>query len=73
MIDSQIYTRKDNHSRNLLTAEDAARILCIGVSTVYLLLQRGELTPVRIGRSVRVRPEDLEKFIESKTGTPGPE
>jgi excisionase family DNA binding protein len=50
----------------LLNAQDVAAALKMGLSTVYLLMERGELASIRIGRSVRIRPEDLEKFIESK-------
>jgi len=50
----------------LLNAKDIAVALNIGLSTVYLLLERGELPSIRIGRSVRIRPDDLEEFIESK-------
>ncbi len=47
----------------LLTADEVAERLSIGLSTAYLLLQRGRLPSVRIGRSVRVRPEDLKRFV----------
>ena len=50
----------------LLIAQDVAAALNMGLSTVYQLVDRGELPSIRIGRSVRIRPEDLEKFIESK-------
>jgi excisionase family DNA binding protein len=50
----------------LLNAQDVATALQMGLSTVYQLVERGELPSIRIGRSVRIRPEDLEKFIESK-------
>ncbi len=50
----------------LLNAQEVAAALNMGLSTVYQLLERGELPSIRIGRSVRIRPEDLEKFIESK-------
>ncbi len=50
----------------LLNAQDVAAALKMGLSTVYQLVERGELPSIRIGRSVRIRPEDLEKFIESK-------
>ena len=50
----------------LLNARDVAAALKMGLSTVYQLVERGDLPSVRIGRSVRIRPEDLEKFIESK-------
>jgi len=50
----------------LLNAQDVAAALNMGLSTIYQLVERGELASIRIGRSVRIRPEDLEKFIESK-------
>ncbi len=50
----------------LLNAQDVAAALKMGLSTVYQLVERGELPSIRIGRSVRIRPEDLEEFIESK-------
>ncbi len=50
----------------LLIAQDVAAALNMGLSTIYMLMERGELPSIRIGRSVRIRPEDLEKFIESK-------
>lgn len=50
----------------LLNAQDIVEALSIGLSTVYLLLERGELPCIRIGRSVRFRTEHLEEFIESR-------
>ena len=50
----------------LLNAQDVAAALKMGLSTVYMLVERGELPSIRIGRSVRIRPEDLEEFIDSK-------
>jgi excisionase family DNA binding protein len=47
----------------LLKAEEVARILGISRSFAFLLMRRGDITTVRIGRSVRVRPQDLERFI----------
>lgn len=50
----------------LLNAQEVAAALNMGLSTIYMLMERGELPSIRIGRSVRIRLEDLEKFIESK-------
>lgn len=49
----------------LLTAQDVAKQLQISEAMAYLLMQRGQITTVKIGRSVRVRPIDLEAFISS--------
>lgn len=49
---------------SLLTVEDAARDLGLSVSTVRRSIKAGELGVVRIGRAVRVRPEDVRRFVE---------
>jgi excisionase family DNA binding protein len=51
----------------LLTGEDVARILKVSKAFAYRLMQRGDITTVRLGRSVRVRPTDLQHFIEEST------
>ncbi len=48
----------------LLKAEEAARMLSLGRSKVFEMLATGELPRVRIGRSVRIRRVDLEKWVE---------
>jgi excisionase family DNA binding protein len=53
----------------LLKAKDVAEILQISRAMAYTLMQRGEIPTVRIGKSRRVRPEDLIKYIESNTFT----
>ncbi len=50
----------------LLTGDDVARILQVSRSYAYMLLQRNEIPAVRLGRAVRVRPEDLEAFIQAR-------
>lgn len=52
---------------SLLKAADVARILNISRSQAYQLMQRGDIPTVRMGRSVRVREEDLERFILDNT------
>ncbi|MCX4754284.1 helix-turn-helix domain-containing protein [Kitasatospora purpeofusca] len=48
----------------LLTAEDVAKMMRIGRSTVYELLSGGELASIKIGRSRRIRPADVHAYIE---------
>jgi len=50
--------------RLLLTREQVARELGISPRTVARLVERGELTYVRIGRLARFRPADLAAFVE---------
>ena len=51
----------------LLTPREVAEYLSLGRSTVYLLIQKGDLPSIRINRSVRVNPRDLIDFIEQNT------
>ena len=47
----------------LLNSEQVAEALGVSKSFAYALMRRGEIAVVRMGRAVRVRPEDLEQFI----------
>jgi excisionase family DNA binding protein len=48
----------------LLAPVDVARRLTISKSAVHNLIAAGELPALRFGRAVRVRPADVELFIE---------
>jgi excisionase family DNA binding protein len=48
----------------LLRPVDVAELLNVSRKTAYRLIERGELSAVRIGTSVRVRPEDLAAYLE---------
>jgi len=48
---------------HLLTVSEAATILHVSTKTVRRLIARRELDGVRIGRSLRLRPEDISDLI----------
>ncbi|MBE3066321.1 MAG: helix-turn-helix domain-containing protein [Chloroflexi bacterium] len=50
----------------LLKPSDAAEILQVSKAHAYVLMKRGEIPSVRIGKIVRVRLEDLERYINEK-------
>ena len=50
-------------SQLLLTPEAAATALRIGRTTVYALMKGGDLRPVHIGRSCRLYPAELERYV----------
>lgn len=54
-----------NDIKKLLKPQDVATILNVSRSFAYLLLQSGQLPIVRLGKSVRVRVEDIEAFIKA--------
>jgi putative molybdopterin biosynthesis protein len=49
----------------LLKSDEVAEILHVSRSMAYLLMKRGDIPTVRIGTSVRVRPEDLDQYIKN--------
>jgi excisionase family DNA binding protein len=51
----------------LLNAKQVAEILNISKSKTYRFMQLGEIPTVRIGKSRRVRPEDLIEYINKNT------
>ena len=62
-------TTKDNRTINLpivslLKPEEIAAILRISRSFAYSLLQTGAIPTVHVGKACRVRPRDLEAYIE---------
>lgn len=48
----------------LLTLQQVADRLQVSMSTVRRLVDAGKLKAIRIGRNLRVRPEDLAAYIE---------
>ena len=47
----------------LLTAEEAARALHVGRTTLFALIKNGELHAVHIGRSCRLTRAELLRYI----------
>jgi excisionase family DNA binding protein len=54
------------HGRLLVTIPEAAVVLAVGRTTIYQLIWSGQLTPIHIGRSVRLALEELEYFVDSR-------
>lgn len=53
----------------LLKANDVARILNVSRALAYRLIQQGEIPVIRIRHAVRVKPSDLEIFINNCRST----
>ena len=50
----------------LLSVEEAARRISCGRSHLYLLLRRGEIQSIYLGRSRRIPVAALERFVQEK-------
>jgi excisionase family DNA binding protein len=56
--------------RLLLTPEEAAKVLCVGRTTVYALMKCGELRPVHIGRSCRISRAEVDRYVRRLEAPP---
>ncbi len=54
-------------SSKLLKPNDIAERLNVSKPQVYLMLRKGEIPVVRIGRCVRVNEEDLNQYVQDRT------
>lgn len=57
---------------SLLRSDEVAEILKVSVSMAYTLMRRGDIPTVRIGSSVRVRKEDLDRYIQENVSQSAP-
>jgi len=64
MIPTKDITPDHDTLPRLFTVQEVSLVLHLGRSTVYKLIQLGDLPCVRFGRSIRVRLKDIEEFIK---------
>ena len=62
----QLHNSRPTTPPLLVSIRDATRLLSLSRSTIYELIWQGEFHPVRIGRCVRLRFEELESFVERR-------
>ena len=55
----------------LLTVPEAARLLAIGRTSLYRLIENGNLRVVKIGRATRVPVAELRTFVGEARQSPG--
>jgi excisionase family DNA binding protein len=53
----------DTTNTRFLTVGEIATVLRVSNMTVYRLINAGQLPAVRIGRSFRLREEDLDRYL----------
>ncbi len=53
-----------SHSRaRFLTVAEVAGLLRVSTMTVYRLIKAGNLPAVRVGKSFRVREDDVDRYL----------
>jgi excisionase family DNA binding protein len=56
-----------SHARaRFLTVAEVAGLLRVSTMTVYRLIKAGDLAAVRVGKSYRVREDDVDSFLSSR-------
>jgi excisionase family DNA binding protein len=53
--------------RVLLRVDEAAQLLSMGRSTLYAMAAAGTIPTVRVGRSLRIPRDELNRWIEQRT------
>ena len=53
--------------RVLLRVDEAAQMLSLGRSTLYAMAAAGTIPTVRVGRSLRIPREELNRWIDQRT------
>ena len=56
---------KEHHERLLWTLGEVAKQLNVSTRTVSRLIEKGELSTIRIGRSVRIEMQALNHFLDN--------
>jgi excisionase family DNA binding protein len=49
----------------LYTLEQVASLLSLGRSHLYRLMTAGKIRPVKVGKSVRVSRDELQRFVHA--------
>jgi excisionase family DNA binding protein len=57
---------EDNASARFLTVTEVAASLRVSNMTVYRLINAGGLPAVRIGKSFRIREDDLNRYLSGQ-------
>jgi len=56
-----------SHARaRFLTVAEVAGLLRVSTMTVYRLIKAGELASVRVGKSYRVREDDVDRYLAAR-------
>ena len=50
--------------RTFLNSKEVAQILDLSPDDIHVLVHRGELKAIKVGRIWRYRPEDVEAYVE---------
>jgi len=59
-------TRDDGTRAHYLTVREVADTLRVSAMTVYRLINSGQLPAVRVGKSFRLREDDVNRYLDER-------
>jgi excisionase family DNA binding protein len=51
---------------SFLTVQEVADLMRVSTMTVYRLIKAGDLGAVRVGKSYRIREDDVDRYLASR-------
>ncbi len=57
--------QSDGRTR-FMTVAEVAQLMRVSTMTVYRLIKAGELPSVRVGKSYRIREDDLDRYLATR-------
>jgi excisionase family DNA binding protein len=55
----------------LLTVIEVARSMRVSNMTVYRLIKAGDIDAIRVGRNLRIRSSEIDRFLDDKSLSSG--
>jgi excisionase family DNA binding protein len=49
-----------------MTVAEVAQLMRVSTMTVYRLIKAGELPSVRVGKSYRIREDDIDRYLSTR-------
>jgi excisionase family DNA binding protein len=63
----------DGQVLQLISIDEVCRALGMGKSWTYRKIKSGEIPSIKLGRSIKIKHEDLEEYLESRRYRPDEE
>ena len=62
----------ESHAKaRFLTVAEVAELMRVSTMTVYRLIKSGDMAAVRVGKSYRVREDDVDRYLASRYNATG--
>lgn len=64
-------SKSTSNSPRFMTVGEVADLMRVSSMTVYRLIKAGDIRAARVGKSYRIREEDVDQFIASRYNQTG--